>query len=42
MEGKIIVAGIGPGSAADITPSVLDAVSQADAIVGYQPAQKWL
>ena len=36
MEGKIIVAGIGPGSAADITPAVLDAVSQADAIVGYK------
>ena len=36
MEGKIIVAGIGPGSAADITPAVLDAVSQADAVVGYK------
>ncbi len=34
--GKIIVAGIGPGSRQDITPSVLEAVQQADVIVGYQ------
>ena len=34
--GKIIVAGIGPGSQNDITPAVLDAVRQADAIVGYK------
>ena len=34
--GKIIVAGIGPGSKEDITPAVLDAVQQADVIVGYQ------
>jgi len=34
--GKIIVAGIGPGSQADITPVVLEAVSGADAIVGYK------
>ena len=34
--GKIIVAGIGPGSQADITPAVLEAVSGADAIVGYK------
>ena len=34
--GKIIVAGIGPGSKQDITPAVLEAVRQADAIVGYQ------
>ena len=34
--GKIIVAGIGPGSKEDITPAVLDAVRQADAIVGYK------
>ena len=33
---KIIVAGIGPGSAADITPAVLEAVREADAIVGYK------
>ena len=34
--GKIIVAGIGPGSPQDITPAVLDAVREADVIVGYQ------
>ena len=34
--GKIIVAGIGPGSKEDITPAVLEAVRQADVIVGYQ------
>ena len=34
--GKIIVAGIGPGSKEDITPAVLDAVREADVIVGYK------
>lgn len=34
--GKIIVAGIGPGSPQDITPAVIDAVSKADAVVGYK------
>ena len=34
--GKIIVAGIGPGSKEDITPAVLEAVGEADAIVGYK------
>ena len=34
--GKIIVAGIGPGSQNDITPAVLETVQQADAIVGYK------
>jgi len=33
--GKIIVAGIGPGGKEDITPAVLEAVREADAIVGY-------
>ena len=33
--GKIIVAGIGPGSKEDITPAVIEAVREADAIVGY-------
>ena len=33
---KIIIAGIGPGSKEDITPAVLEAVRQADAIVGYK------
>ena len=34
--GKIIIAGIGPGSKEDITPAVLDAVREADVIVGYK------
>ena len=34
--GNIIIAGIGPGSPEDITPAVLEAVRQADAIVGYK------
>ena len=32
---KIIVAGIGPGSREDITPAVVEALRQADAVVGY-------
>ncbi|MFA6745653.1 MAG: precorrin-3B C(17)-methyltransferase [Bacteroides graminisolvens] len=35
-KGKIIVAGIGPGSEADITPAVLHAVAHADVVVGYK------
>ena len=34
--GKIIVAGIGPGSELDITPAVIEALSSADAVVGYK------
>ena len=34
--GKIVIAGIGPGSKEDITPAVLEAVREADAIVGYK------
>ena len=34
--GKIIVAGIGPGSEADITPAVIAAIQQADIIIGYK------
>lgn len=34
--GRIIVAGIGPGSKDDITPAVLKAVQQADVVVGYK------
>lgn len=34
--GKIFVAGIGPGNKQDITPAVLNAVSEADAVVGYK------
>ena len=33
---KIIVAGIGPGSREDITPAVVEALGEADAVVGYQ------
>ncbi|WP_027455431.1 precorrin-3B C(17)-methyltransferase [Xylanibacter brevis] len=33
---KIIIAGLGPGSPEDMTPAVLHAVSQADAVVGYK------
>jgi len=34
--GKIIVAGIGPGSKEDITPAVLEAIKISDVIVGYK------
>ena len=33
---RIIVAGIGPGNRADVTPAVIAAVSDADVIVGYK------
>lgn len=33
---KIIVAGIGPGGSDDITPAVINAVKEADAVVGYK------
>ena len=33
---KIIIAGIGPGSAGDITPAVYDAIREADVVVGYK------
>ena len=33
---KIIVAGLGPGSPEDMTPAVIDALRQADVIVGYK------
>jgi len=36
MKKRIIVAGIGPGSAGDVTPAVLEAVRQADVIIGYK------
>ena len=36
VNGKIIVAGIGPGSKEDITPAVIDAVREADVVVGYK------
>jgi len=34
--GKIIIAGIGPGSREDITPAVCEAISTADSVVGYK------
>ena len=33
---KIIVAGIGPGSAEDITPAVIEAIRASDVIIGYK------
>jgi precorrin-3B C17-methyltransferase len=33
---KIIVAGIGPGGPEDITPAVVEAIREADVVVGYQ------
>lgn len=36
LKGKIIIAGIGPGSQQDITPAVLNAVKIADVVVGYK------
>ncbi|MBP3829462.1 MAG: precorrin-3B C(17)-methyltransferase [Bacteroidaceae bacterium] len=33
---KIIIAGLGPGSPEDMTPAVLDAVREADIVVGYK------
>lgn len=35
-KGRIIVAGIGPGSEEDITPAVLNAIKMADVVVGYK------
>ena len=34
--GRIIIAGIGPGSKEDITPAVVDAVRHCDVVVGYK------
>ena len=46
MVGKIIVAGIGPGGAADMTTAVTEALQTADAVVGYkyyfQFVESWL
>ncbi len=36
VNGKITVAGIGPGSKEDITPAVIEAVKSADVVVGYK------
>lgn len=35
-KNRIIVAGIGPGSEADITPAVMKAVVESDVVVGYK------
>ena len=33
---KIFVAGIGPGSAGDLTPAVLEAIRESDVVIGYK------
>ena len=33
---KITIAGIGPGSPEDITPAVVEAIREADVVVGYK------
>lgn len=33
---KIFVAGLGPGSAGDVTPAVIEAIRRSDVIIGYQ------
>lgn len=33
---RLIVAGIGPGSASDITPAVIQAVKKSDVVIGYK------
>ena len=35
-KGKITVVGIGPGSVEDMTPAVVNAIGEADVVVGYQ------
>ena len=35
-QGKIVVAGIGPGDMQDITPAVRTAISSAEVVVGYK------
>lgn len=41
-KGTVTVAGIGPGSPADTTPAVLQAVSQSDVVVGYKPYFRYI
>ena len=36
MKARITVVGIGPGSAEDITPAALNAIKEADVVVGYR------
>ena len=33
---RLIVAGIGPGSASDVTPAVIQAVKESDVVIGYK------
>ena len=40
--GKIIVVGIGPGSEADMTPAVVDAIRRSDVVVGYKLYFKYI
>lgn len=40
--GKIIVVGIGPGSEADMTPAVADAIRKSDVVVGYKLYFKYI
>ena len=35
-NGKIYVAGIGPGNEADVTPAVTQALRESDVVVGYK------
>ncbi len=36
LQGKIIIAGLGPGSQKDITPAVAEAIAGADIVIGYK------
>ena len=36
MKAKITVVGIGPGSVEDITPAAMNAIKEADVVVGYR------
>ena len=35
-QGKIVVAGIGPGSESDITPAVIAAIKNSQVVIGYK------
>ncbi|MBN1988418.1 MAG: precorrin-3B C(17)-methyltransferase [Bacteroidales bacterium] len=36
VEGRIVVAGIGPGGKEDITPAVFNAIAASDVVIGYK------
>ena len=42
ISGRIIVAGIGPGSAEDITQAVVDAAREVDVVIGYKPYFRYI